>query len=110
MARPRVAESKKLLFQTNIRLSKSEREFAEEEAAKIPCSVANWIRRSAFSKGRISVRYSGLDRNTYRNLSAIGSNLNQLTKRINNSHYPKIFNELLELKKLLVEIHKQILK
>lgn len=110
MARPKVEESQKRQFQTNIRLSKSEREFAEEEAAKIPCSVANWLRKSAFAKGRINVRHSGIDRNTYRQLSAMGNNLNQLTKRVNNQQFPKIFNELQELKKLLIEIHKQILK
>jgi len=108
--RPRVEESKKRLFQTNIRLSISEREFAKEEAAKIPCSVPNWIRRAAFNKARIIVKHSGIDRDTYRQLCSAGNNLNQLTKRINNQQFPKIFNELQELKKLLVEIHKQILK
>lgn len=110
MVRPKVEESKKLLFQTNIRLSISEREFAEEEAAKIPCSVPNWIRRSAFGKGRISVKYSGIDRDTYRQLCSIGNNLNQIAKRVNNHQFTKIFDELHELRKLLVEIHKQILK
>lgn len=110
MVRPKIEESQKRQFQTNIRLSISEREFAEQESSKVPCSIPNWIRRSAFGKGRISVKYNGIDRDTYRQLSAIGSNLNQLTKRINSQQYPKIFNQLQDLRELLVEIHKQILK
>jgi len=110
MARPKKDDLYLKKYQCNIRLDSREREFAEEEAAKIPCSVANWIRKSAFSKERINVKYSGIDRNTYRQLSAIGNNLNQISRRINSQQYPKVFKELQLLRELLVEIHKQILK
>ena len=110
MGRPKKSDLDLKKNQVNIRLDAKEKEYADQEAAKIPCSVANWIRRSAFAKGRISVRHSGIDRNTYRQLSGMGNNLNQLTKQINNHHYPKIFNELQELRKLLVKINEQILK
>jgi len=106
MARPKKNIDELRIHQTNIRLTKTEQEFAEKQAALSGLSVANWIREAAFSKNALQIKVSPMHRAYYRQLVGVATNINQISRKINMSQYPKIYSELESLKSILVEINK----
>jgi len=106
MARPKKIENDLRKFQTNIRLTEEEKELAIKQAEMAGLSVANWLRVAAFSKRKLQVKVSPMHRAYYRQLVGVSTNINQISKKVNQSQYPKIYEELLQVRKLLVEINK----
>ena len=106
MARPKKDIDQLRIHQTNIRLTKMEQEFAENQASLAGLSVANWIREAAFSKNALQVKVSPMHRAYYRQLVGVATNINQISRKINMSQYPKIYSELKSLKAILEEINK----
>ncbi|WP_421917858.1 plasmid mobilization protein [Marinifilum sp.] len=105
MARPRKLQEELRIHQLNIRLTDSEQSYALKQAEMAGLSPANWIRTSAFSKKALQIKVSPMHRAYYRQLVGLGSNVNQLTRKINQHQYPKIYQQLLEVKSLLVKIN-----
>lgn len=105
MARPRKLQEELRIHQVNIRLTDSEKIKAAKQAEMAGLSVANWLRTSAFSKKALQIKVSPVHRFYYRQLIGLGSNVNQLTRKINQNQYPKIYQELLDVKSLLVKIN-----
>ena len=103
MARPRKHRDELRVHCCNLRLTKSEKGYAEREAAKISCSVANWLRKSAFSKGEIQV--PTMPREYYKQLIGLSNNINQIAKNINQNKYTKISADIEEVRELLFKIY-----
>ena len=106
MARPKKDTEDLRLFQVNIRLTNIEVEFAKNQAKLLELSIPNWLRKSAFSKKALTVQVTPMHRAYYRQLVAIGNNVNQIAKRINSSQYTKIHDELKQIKESLYAINK----
>ncbi|NOU60571.1 plasmid mobilization protein [Marinifilum caeruleilacunae] len=105
MARPRKLQEDLRIYQVNIRLTETEKLKADEQAEMAGLSVANWLRTAAFSKKTLQVKVSPMHRTYYRQLVGIGSNVNQLARKINQNQYPKIYQQLLDVKSLLIKIN-----
>ncbi|WP_321515401.1 plasmid mobilization protein [Marinifilum fragile] len=103
MARPRKNRDDLRVHCCNVRLTKSEKQYAEREATKISCSVANWLRKSAFSKEEIQV--STMPREYYKQLIGLSNNINQIAKSVNQKKYTKISADIEEVKELLLKIY-----
>jgi hypothetical protein len=103
MARPRKNRDDLRVHCCNVRLTKSEKRYAEREAAKISCSVANWLRKSSFSKGELQV--PTMPREYYKQLIGLSNNINQIAKKLNQNKYSKISAEIVEVRELLLKIY-----
>lgn len=101
MARPKKDTIDLRVFQTNIRLTEPEFRFAKEQAKLLNLSIANWLRKSAFSKRALTVTVTPMHRAYYKQMVGLSNNLNQIAKRVNSNQYTKIHEEILEIKKLL---------
>ena len=109
MARPHKEIESLRIHQVNIRLTNAEREFANQQAEMAGLSIANWIRRAAFSKKPLKLKVSPLHRDYYRRLVGVSNNINQLTHRVNSGQYTKIHSLLVELQQLLTQINKALI-
>ncbi|MBI9056963.1 MAG: plasmid mobilization relaxosome protein MobC [Labilibaculum sp.] len=105
MARPQKLQEDLRVHQVNIRLTESEKVMAEGQAEMAGLSIANWLRTAAFSKKALQIKVSPMHRSYYRQLIGMSTNINQISRKINQNHYPKIYQQLLDVKSLLVKIN-----
>ncbi len=112
MARPKSDIKALKVFQVNIRLTLEEQAFVENQAGFYGISVVEYVRRRSLNKQLPKHTMSPINRELLISLSRIGNNVNQLTKKANQSIIDKyVFNkELKELKELLNQIKTEILK
>ncbi len=107
MGRPKKSFDELRIYQVNLRLTETENEFAIQQAEISGCtSVANWLRKSAFSKRPLKPqKITPMHRAYYQQLVGLSSNVNQIARKINSGEYTKIFYEIQEVRKLLVDIN-----
>jgi septal ring factor EnvC (AmiA/AmiB activator) len=111
MGRPKKKIEEIKLFQINIRVSLSDQVKLEEEASARGLNVVELIRRKALQFQIPKYSISGLERTTIIELSRIGNNINQMSKKVNqgNPNLKGLEEELLNLNKKLNEIKNQLL-
>lgn len=111
MGRPKKKIEEIKLFQINIRVSLSDQVKLEEEASARGLNVVELIRRKALQFQIPKYSISGLERTTIIELSRIGNNINQMSKKVNqgNPNLKGLEGELLNLNKKLNEIKNQLL-
>lgn len=104
MARPKSSIQNLKLFQINIRLTLNEQVLLEEYAKEYGLSIVQYIRLRTLKKQLPKFRMSVIDRSLLIELSRIGNNLNQITKKVNQGDFS--LNELREvLEGLDIKIH-----
>ena len=105
MARPKKDVYNLRIHQVNIRLTQAEQEFAIKQAELAGLSIANWLRNAAFSKKALKVKVSPLHKAYYKQLIGVSTNINQIARKVNQNQFPKVYSELLYLRKLLENIN-----
>jgi hypothetical protein len=111
MARPRKKLDEIKLFQINIRVTLNEQVQLEEIAKMYGLNLIEYIKRRALQKQLPKFTMSGLQRDLLIELSRIGNNINQMSKRVNqgNHNLKGLESELSSLHKQLNEIKNQLL-
>ncbi len=109
MARPKKECDELRIHQFNIRLTNSEAEFAKKQSELAGLSVANWLRKAAFSKKALVAKVSPMHRAYYRQLVGMSTNLNQISHKLNSGQYTKIHSEILAATELLKKINQLFL-
>lgn len=111
MARPRKKLDEVKLFQINLRVTLNEQVQLEEIAKTYGLNVVEFVRRRALQKQLPKFTMSGLQRDLLIELSRIGNNINQMSKRVNqgNPNLKGLESELSSLHKQLNEIKNQLL-
>ncbi|UGS21824.1 plasmid mobilization protein [Flavobacterium cyclinae] len=111
MARPRKKLDEIKLFQINLRVTLNEQVQLEEIAKANGLNLVEYIRRRALQKQLPKFTMSGLQRDLLIELSRIGNNINQMSKRVNqgNPNLKGLESELSNLHKQLNEIKNQLL-
>ena len=111
MARPKKKLDEIKLFQINLRVTLNEQVQLEEIAKTYGLNVVEFIRRRALQKQLPKFTMSGLQRDLLIELSRIGNNINQMSKRVNqgNPNLKGLESELSNLHKQLNEIKNQLL-
>lgn len=111
MARPKKKIEEIKLFQINLRVTLNEQVQLEEAAKTYGLNVVEFIRRRALQKQLPKFSMSGLERDLLIELSRIGNNINQMSKRANqgNPNLKGLEEELLNLNEKLNEIKNQLL-
>ncbi|WP_374540887.1 plasmid mobilization relaxosome protein MobC [Flavobacterium sp.] len=112
MARPKKKLDEIRLFQINLRVTLSEQVQLEQIAKTYGLNVVEFIRRRALQKQLPKFTMSGLQRDLLIELSRIGNNINQMSKKVNqgNPNLKGLEEELLNLNKKLNEIKNQLLE
>ena len=103
MARPKKNLESLRAMQINIRYSVNEYLVVSDNANCLGISIADYVRRRTTGVVLPRKKVSSEDRRLFVELSRVGNNINQLTKKVHSgNHYPRqLQNELIELKKLL---------
>ena len=111
MARPKKKLDEIKLLQINLRVTLNEQVQLEEIAKANGLNLVEYIRRRALQKQLPKFTMSGLQRDLLIELSRIGSNINQMSKRVNqgNPNLKGLESELSNLHKQLNEIKNQLL-
>lgn len=111
MARPKKKLEEIKLFQINVRVTLNEQVQLEEIARMYGINVVEFVRRRALQKHLPKFTMSGLQRDLIIELSRIGNNINQMSKRANQGkpNLKGLENELLDLYKQLNKIKNQLL-
>jgi septal ring factor EnvC (AmiA/AmiB activator) len=111
MARPKKNIEEIKLFQINLRVTLNEQVQLEEIAKTYGLNVVEFVRRRALQKQLPKFTMSGLQRDLLIELSRIGNNINQMSKRVNqgNPNLKGLESELSNLHKQLNEIKNQLL-
>lgn len=111
MARPKKKLEEIKLFQINLRVTLNEQVQLEEIAKTYGLNVVEFVRRRALQKQLPKFTMPGLKRDLLIELSRIGNNINQMSKRANqgNPNLKGLENELLNLYKQLNNIKNQLL-
>ena len=111
MGRPKKNLEDVKLFQINIRVTLNDQVKLEEEATRRGLNVVEFIRRKALEFQMPKYSISGLERTTIIELSRIGNNINQMSKKVNqgNPNLKGLEEELLNLNEKLNEIKNQLL-
>lgn len=112
MGRPKKKIEEIKLFQINLRVTLNEQVQLEEAAKSHGLNLVEFIRRRALHKQLPKFSMSGLERDLLIELSRIGNNINQMSKRVNqgNPNLKGIEDELMILKAKLNEIKSELLK
>ena len=112
MARPKKKLDEIKLLQINLRVTLNEQVQLEEIAKANGLNLVEYIRRRALQKQLPKFVMSGLERDLLIELSRIGNNINQMSKRVNqgNPNLKGIEDELMILKAKLNEIKSELLK
>ena len=110
MARPKKEIEKLRIYQFTIRLNQSEYKQARFNAGLINLSIGQWIRKSALSKNSLKQGMAKIDKETYKQLVKLGTNINQIAYKLNADKYTKIYSEIIEIKELLSKISNRLLK
>lgn len=111
MARPRKTIEQIKIFQINFRITLNEQIHLETFAKNYGLNVVEYVRRRALQKQLPKFSMSGLERDLLIELSRIGNNINQMSKKVNqgNPNLKGLEEELLNLNKKLNEIKNQLL-
>ena len=111
MARPKKSYKSLKLLQINIRVTLEEQILLEEFSKLYGVNVVEFIRIKALKKQLPKHMMSGINRELLIELSRIGNNINQLTKRVNqnNPNLNGLKDELYYLSESLNQIKKQLL-
>lgn len=111
MARPKKKLDEIKLLQINLRVTLNEQVQLEEIAKTYGLNVVEFVRRRALQKQLPKFTMSGLQRDLLIELSRIGNNINQMSKRVNqgNPNLKGLESELSNLHKQLNEIKNQLL-
>ncbi len=111
MARPKKKLDEIKLLQINLRVTLNEQVQLEEIAKANGLNLVEYIRRRALQKQLPKFTMSGLQRDLLIELSRIGNNINQMSKRVNqgNPNLKGLESELSNLHKQLNEIKNQLL-
>lgn len=91
MGRPRIEVQDKRIVQVNIRLTEDEHKKVTQYSKASGLSPANWMRRKVFTGKFPQIKLSPLDAAVYRELKAMGINLNQIAHKINQGDEIKPF-------------------
>ncbi len=83
MARPKKKLDEIKLFQINLRVTLNEQVQLEEIAKTYGLNVVEFVRRRALQKQLPKFTMLGLQRDLLIELSRIGNNINQMSKRVN---------------------------
>ena len=112
MARPKKTIEQIKIFQINFRVNLNEQMQLESFAKNYGLNVVEYVRRRALQKQLPKFVMSGLERDLLIELSRIGNNINQMSKRVNqgNPNLKGIEDELMILKAKLNEIKSELLK
>lgn len=112
MGRPKKKIEEIKLFQINLRVTLNEQVQLEESAKSHGLNVVELIRRRALHKQLPKFSMPGLERDLLIELSRIGNNINQMSKRVNqgNPNLKGIEDELMILKAKLNEIKSELIK
>ncbi len=86
MARPKSSIETLKVLQINVRFTLAEQLFLEETAKIYGISVVNYIRRRALKQQLPKFQMTGIDREILIELSRIGNNINQLTRKANETN------------------------
>jgi hypothetical protein len=112
MTRPRKQIQDLKMLQINIRVTLEEQLQIEEYSKSYGMSVTHYVRIRSLKKQLPKYSMPSINRNLFIQLSRIGSNLNQLTKKVNQNH-PVVKGldvELNLLQRMLNEIKTEIIK
>ena len=111
MARPKKSFCELKLLQINIRLTLEEQIILEEFSKLYGINVVEFIRIRSLKKQLPKNTMPGINRELLIELSRVGNNINQLTKRANqnNPNLNGLKDELYNLSESLNEIKKQLL-
>ena len=111
MARPKKKLDEIKLFQINLRVTLIEQVQLEEIAKTYGLNVVEFVRRRALQKQLPKFTMPGLQRDLLIELSRIGNNINQMSKKVNkwNPNLKGLEEELLNLNRKLNEIKNQLL-
>ena len=109
MARPKKKLDEIKLFQINLRVTLNEQVQLEEIAKTYGLNVVEFVRRRALQKQLPKFTMLGLQRDLLIELSRIGNNINQMSKKANqgNPNLKGLESELSNLHKQLNEIKNQ---
>lgn len=112
MARPKKKIEEIKLFQINLRVTLIEQVQLEEIAKAYGLNVVEFVRRRALQKQLPKFTMPVLQRDLLIELSRIGNNINQMSKKANqgNPNLNGLEEELLNLNKKLNEIKNQLLE
>ena len=112
MARPKKTIEQIKIFQINFRVTLNEQIRLESFAKNYGLNVVEYVRRRALQKQLPKFVMSGLERDLLIELSRIGNNINQMSKRANqgNPNLKGLENDLLILNAKLNEIKSELLK
>lgn len=112
MARPKKKLDEIKLFQINLRVTLNEQVQLEEIAKMYGLNVVEFVRRRALQKQLPKFTMLGLQRDLLIELSRIGNNINQMSKKANqgNPNLKGLEDELLSLNKKLNIIKNELLK
>ena len=111
MARPKKSFESLKVLQINIRVTLEEQLLLEEFSKLYGVNVVEFIRIKALKKQLPKHMMSGINRELLIELSRVGNNINQLTKRANqnNPNLDGLKDELYNLNESLNQIKKQLL-
>ena len=112
MGRPKKKLDEIKLFQINLRVTLNEQVQLEEIAKTYGLNVVEFVRRRALQKQLPKFTMLGLQRDLLIELSRIGNNINQMSKKANqgNPNLKGLEDELLSLNKKLNIIKNELLK
>ena len=112
MTRPKKQIQDLKMFQINIRVTLKEQLQIEEFSKSYGLSVTQFIRIRSLKKQLPKQTMPGINRALFIELSRIGNNLNQSTKRLHqgNPDAKSLQIELLELKAILEEVKSVLLQ
>ena len=112
MARPKKTIEQIKIFQINFRVTLNEQMQLESFAKNYGLNVVEYVRRRALQKQLPKFTMPGLQRDLLIELSRIGNNINQMSKKANqdNPNLRGFEEDLLNLNKKLNEIKNQLLE
>ncbi len=109
MGRKQVNEKDKRKVQVNIRLTDDEYQRIVGYATGSDLSPANWIRKKVFTGKFPAAKITAIEADALTQLSRIGSNLNQVVKKINKGEMSSAFLPMLvDLLELTIHIRNRI--
>ena len=110
MARPKLSDQKVRKKWISVRVNETEHEQISNKAMNLSLSSADYLRRLGLQK-KIKEVTPLVDRDTYRQISGIANNINQIVIKINSGTISEIKSYHFDnLKKQVGEIAKKVLK
>lgn len=112
MARPKKDIESLKAIRINVRMTVNEYLILAANASCLGISIPDYIRRTSTGKVLPRKRLAPEYRTLFVELSRVGNNINQLTKKVNSgNHYPKqVQQELAQLKDVLDDLTLKIIR